>query len=335
MGSSSRGRVSVLARHAFEEPHMGTLARLVVYARSEAEARAGARAAFDRIAALDAILSDYRPDSELMRLTAQASDGAAPMAPVPVSPDLLAVLTESQRIAERTGGAFDVTCGALTRLWRGARRLGELPSPERVEAAREAGGYRFLSIDEAAQTVRVLRPGLRLDVGGIAKGYAVDAALEVLRRRGLPRALAALGGDIAVGDAPPQTPGWRVDLERLAIPGAPELGPLVLTQAAVSTAGDAEQWMTVDGVRYSHILDPRSGRPMVGRSSTTVVAPSGLVADGLDTALAVVGPRDGQSIVEAIPGAAAIWVVEREGGAPDVVRSRGWPLPETSGRRTQ
>jgi thiamine biosynthesis lipoprotein len=110
---------------------------------------------------------------------------------------------------------------------------------------------------------------------------------------------------------------------------------LVLTQAAVSTAGDAEQWMTVDGVRYSHVLDPRSGRPMVGRSSTTVVASSGLVADGLDTALAVVGPRDGQSIVEAIPGAAAVWVVEREGRAPDVVRSRGWPLPDTSGRRTQ
>ena len=318
-----------LHRYEFSEPHMGTLARIVTYAPDEASARAGARAAFDRIGALDLALSDYRSDSELMRLSARSGSG-----PVAVSADLFVVLASAQQLAERTGGAFDVTSGALTRLWRGARRLSELPSAARVEEACAAGGYRLMRLNEASRTVELTRPGMRLDVGGIAKGYAVDAALAALREHGQTRVLAALGGDIRVGEAPPETAGWRVDIERLAIDGAPALGPLSLTHAAVSTAGDAEQWMTVDGVRYSHILDPRTGRPMTGRSSTTVVAPTGLVADGLDTALALVGPTEGLPLVDETPGAAAAWVVERPGTHPLVVYSARWKL-ETLSRRTQ
>ena len=173
---------------------------------------------------------------------------------------------------------------------------------------------------------------MTLDVGGIAKGYAVDAALEVLRGPGLPRALAALGGDVAIGDAPPDADGWLVAIEQLPVVGAPELGPLVLTHAAVSTAGDAEQWITVDNVRYSHILDLRTGRPMTGRSSTTVVAATGVDADGLDTALAVLGPHDGLAVLAGVPGAHAAWVIERPSGRPEVVRSPGWPARhETTG----
>lgn len=321
---------AALHRHEFSEPHMGTLARIVTHAGDEAAARAGARAAFDRIAALDAVLSDYRQDSELMRLSARAGSG-----PVPVSADLLAVLAASQQLAERTAGAFDVTSGALTRLWRGARRLGELPAAARIEEARASSGYQFLRLDASARTAELTRPGMRLDVGGIAKGYAVDAALAALRAHGLPASLVALGGDIGVGDAPPDKPGWRIEIARLEVAGAPALGPLVLTHAAVSTAGDAEQWMTVDGVRYSHILDPRTGRPMTGRSSTTVVARTGLDADGLDTALAIVGPRAGAAIVNEVDGAAAAWVIDRPGGPPQVVYSARWPPAETLSRRTQ
>jgi FAD:protein FMN transferase len=140
-----------------------------------------------------------------------------------------------------------------------------------------------------------------------------------------------LGGDVAVADPPPHKAGWSVAIERLEVPGAPDLGPLVLRRAAVSTAGDAEQWMTAGGVRYSHILDPRSGQPMTGRSSTTVVAPSGLVADGLDTALAVLGPREGMTILESTRrdragwNAAAAWVREAPDGRVQVVRSETWP----------
>jgi thiamine biosynthesis lipoprotein len=312
------------------EPHMGTLARVVTYAADEAAARAGARAAFDRIAALDAALSDYRANSELMRLSARAGTG-----PVPISADLFTVLAAGQRLAERTGGAFDVTCGALTRLWRGARRLGELPATSRIDEARAASDYRFLRLDAAARTAELTRPGMRLDVGGNAKGYAVDAGLVALRERGLGASLVALGGDVAVGDAPPETTGWRIDVERLDIEGAPTLGPLRLTNAAISTAGDAEQWMTVDGVRYSHILDPRTGQPMIGRSSTTVVARTGLEADGLDTALAIVGPGVGVAMVDEAPGAAAAWVIERPGRRPEVVFSARWQTAETLSRHTK
>jgi FAD:protein FMN transferase len=320
----------VPVRVELSEPHMGTLARIVTYAADEAVARAGARAAFDRIAALDATLSDYRNDSELMRLSARAGSG-----PLAVSADLFTVLAAGQRLAERTDGAFDVTCGALTRLWRGARRLGELSATFRIDEARSVSGYRFLRLDAAARTVELTRPGLRLDVGGIAKGYAVDAALATLRARGLSASLVALGGDIGVGDAPPGKPGWRIDIEPLEIDGAPTIGPMVLTRAAVSTAGDAEQWMTVDGVRYSHILDPRTGRPMIGRSSTTVMARTGLDADGLDTALALVGPDAGAAIVGEVDGAAAAWVIERPGLPPRAVYSARWPAAETLSRRTQ
>lgn len=333
LSSSQAPASSALLRFEFSEPHMGTLARVVTYAPDEAAARTASRAAFDRVAALDQALSDYRNDSELMRLSARSGSG-----PVPVSADLFTVLASAQHLADRTGGAFDVTCGALTRLWRGARRLSELPTPERVEEARAAGGYRFMRLNEAARTVELTRPAMRLDVGGIAKGYAVDAMLAALRTHGQTRALAALGGDIGVGDAPPGASGWRVDIERLAIDGAPTLGPLTLTHAAVSTAGDSEQWMTVDGVRYSHILDPRTGRPMTGRSSTTVVAPTGLVADGLDTALALVGPDQGNAIIDDTPGAAAAWVIERPGERPRVVYSARWKAAwksETLSRRTQ
>jgi thiamine biosynthesis lipoprotein len=324
--TTASAQAPTLDRYAFSEPHMGTLARIVVFAGSEKDASDASRAAFDRIAALDATLSDYRTDSELSVLARHAGGG-----PVVVSEDLFAVLAASQRLAIETDGAFDVTCGALTHLWRGARRLDELPSPERVEAARAAGGYRSMVLDASARTVRLTRPGTKLDVGGIAKGYAVDQALAVLRARGVTRALAALGGDVAVGDSPPDGQGWSVAIERLPVEGAPELGPLSLTHAAVSTAGDAEQWMTVDGVRYSHILDPRTGRPMTGRSSTTVVARSGLEADGLDTALAIVGPQKGLPIIEGTPGAAAAWIIEHDDGRVEVVRSQGWPRAAVTG----
>jgi thiamine biosynthesis lipoprotein len=191
-----------------------------------------------------------------------------------------------------------------------------------------------MRLNETNRTVELKRSGMRLDVGGIAKGYAVDAALAALREHGQTRALATLGGDVAVADAPPGATGWRIEIERLPVADAPTIGPLMLTHAAVSTAGDAEQWMTVNGIRYSHILDPRTGRPMTGRSSTTVIAPTGIVADGLDTALAIVGPEEGRAIVDETPGAAAVWVLERPGAVPEVVYSARW-MTETLSRRTQ
>lgn len=308
------------ARHEFAEPYMGTTARIVLYAPDEASARRAANAGFARIRALDAVLSDYRDDSELNRLAAQAGTGA-----VAVSDDLYNVLEAAQSLAARSGGAFDITRGAVTRIWRQARRLDEAPDPARIDAALALGNYRDLQLDRATRTAALTRPGLRLDVGGIAKGYAAEQALRAVADAGAPQALVALGGDIALGAAPPHAAGWRVDVARLDVPGAPEADTLLLHDAAVSTAGDAEQWMQIDGVRHSHVLDTRTGQPLTLRSTTTVIAPRGLQADGLDTAASVLGPVDGLALVAGVHGAQMLMVRQSADGRVQRVASPGWP----------
>lgn len=301
------------------EPHMGTQVRLVVYAPDDARAHTAMRAAFDRIAALDQTLTDYKATSELMRLSARAGQG-----PIPISQDLFHVLDAAQSLAHKSDGAFDITSGPSTRLWRTARRLSELPAADRVDAAHALTGFRKLHLDAQRRTATLDTPGMSLDVGGLAKGYAADEAIAVLTSYGLTRALVALGGDVAVSGPPPGRDGWSIDVAPLDVPGAPHPRALTLQHAAVSTAGDAEQWLPAHGKRYSHILDPRTGWPMTIRSSTTVIARRGLDADSLDTTLAVLGPDKGLPLVDATTGAAALMVRQGPDGHVITHRSLRW-----------
>lgn len=301
-------------RYEFEAPHMGTLARVVVYAPGRSAAERAARAAFARIGQLDQRLSDYRRDNDLEALALSA--GGEPRR---VSPDLLAVLEQAQDVAQRSDGAFDVTVGPLSRVWRTARRRNQLPSPEDVAAARAQVGHAWLLLDPAARRCRLARPGMRLDLGGIAKGYAVDQALAVLRSSGLASALVTLGGEVAAGAPPPGRRGWTVAVRT---PG-PEPAPIVIHNAAVSTSGDAEQWLEADGVRYSHIFDPRTGQALVGRRSVTVVAKQGMLADALATALSVLGAERGLALVEKSREVAALIVHEAASGL-EVAASSRW-----------
>jgi thiamine biosynthesis lipoprotein len=312
--------LSRLSRVELAEPHMGTQMRLVVYASDEARARTAMRAAFDRVEELNRTLSDYLPTSELMRLCARAGHG-----PVVVSHDLFRILDVAQTLARRTNGAFDVTSGPLTHLWRRARRFSEVPSAPRVSDALALTGFRHLHLDASARTATLDTPGMTLDLGGLAKGFAADEAIAVLESHGLTRALAALGGDVVVSAPPPDRDGWTIDVASLDVPGAPRPGTVVLRDAAVSTAGDAEQWMTADGVRYSHILDPRTGWPMTLRSSTTVIARRGLDADRLDTAIAILGPHEGLPLAEETPGAAVLTVRQEKDGRVTIHQSSRWP----------
>ena len=177
---------------------MGTQMRLVVYADDEARARTAMRAAFDRVADLNRTLSDYQPTSELMRLCARAGQG-----PIAISPDLFRILDVAQTLARRTNGAFDVTSGPLTHLWRRARRFSEVPATSRVTEALALSGFRHLHLDASTRTATLDTPGMTLDLGGLAKGYAADEAIAVLESHGLTRALAALGGDVVVSAPPP------------------------------------------------------------------------------------------------------------------------------------
>jgi len=291
-----------LRRFEFEETHMASPFNIVLYSADEATARRSSRTAYDRIAKLNAILSDYDPESELSRLSRSAGGPA-----LPVSIDLFEVLKRSKEIWERSGGAFDVTIAPVGRLWRRARRDHQLPDRARLEAARAFVGSERLILDPAARTVRLLKPGMKLDAGGIAKGYAAQAALDVLKAAGIKQALVGGAGDIAVGDPPPGARGWKVAIAPLE-PGQSEpLRTLLLSGAAVSTAGDAERFVTIDGHRYSHIINPATGLGVEDRACVTVVAADGATADALETTVYILGPERGLELVDRTPGAAAIF----------------------------
>lgn len=298
-----------LRRFEFSQIHMATRFRIVLYARDQATATRASNAAFARIKTLDNIMSDYQPRSELMRLSKHAGGP-----PVKVTEDLFRVLAAAQALAKRSDGAFDVTVGPVVRLWRRARRQHELPEPERLARAQKLVGYDKLRLDAKARTVQLPKPGMLLDLGGIAKGYAADEALAVLKQMGIPSALVAGGGDIAVGAPPPSSTGWRIGIAPLESPEKKPTRYLRLHDAAVSTSGDVEQHVEIGGKRYSHIVDPRTGQALVGRSSVTVIAPNGTTSDSLATAVSVLGPKRGAELIESIQGAAALFIKETEKG---------------------
>jgi thiamine biosynthesis lipoprotein len=288
----TRAAEPALSRHSFAEKHMGTLFRIIVWAKDEETARQASKEAFARVSELNRIMSDYLPTSELMRLCAKAGGE-----PVKVSGELFFVLLRAQKVARDSDGAFDVTVGPVVRLWRRSRRTGQMPDAKKLAAARALVGYKNVVLDKKARTVKLLKPGMQLDLGGIAKGYAADEALKVLAKHGLTRALVAAGGDIAVHEPPPDKPGWRIEIAAID-PAKEGKRYLILANAAVSTSGDAEQYVEIDGKRYSHIVDPRTGIGLVGRMSATVVAPDGITSDSLTKVVAVLGPKKGFEIIE-------------------------------------
>ena len=308
-----------LARYEFAEPHMGTTFRVVLYAPSPDQAADAARAAFSRVAALDSTLSDYRADSELVRLCARAGGP-----PVAVSDDLFRALLAAQEWAARSGGAFDATAGPVVELWRRARRIIEKPGAEALAEARARVGHDKLVLDPQAKTARLGLRGMRLDLGGIGKGFAADEAQATLRAHGITRALFAAGGDVVVSGPPPDKHGWSVEVALPAALADGTAAPLTLRDAAVSTSGDAQQWVTLGGVRYSHIVDPRTGMALTGPSAVTVIAPTGATADALATAASVLDVGAALALVEASPGAAAQLIRQGREGM-ERLHTKLWP----------
>lgn len=298
--SAASPRSDALTRFTYTEYLMGVDARIVVYATDKTTAERACTAAFARIADLDSMMSDYRIDSELMRLCDKAGGPA-----VKVSPELFKVLLRAQEISRRSDGAFDVTVGPLVRLWRKARKSGTLPAPSEIARARRLVGWRKMILDEPAQTVRLKVRGMKLDLGGIAKGYAADEAQAVLKKNGITRALVEMGGDIVVSGPPPGEDGWKI-----RVPNAKsDHGPVDMRFAnkAISTSGDTEQFVVIGGRHYSHVVDPRTGQALTNRVEVTVVSRDGLTSDPVSTALSVVEPRRRSRLVKAYPGTTT-WV---------------------------
>lgn len=306
--SATPASPAALERFEYAQPEMGVPFRIVLYAASEPAAAAAARAAFRRVKELNAIMSDYEPDSELNRLSRTAGSGQA----IPVSPDLWKVLELSQRIAQQSDGAFDITIGPCVSLWRQTRRTGRWPAPEKLAEARGQVGFTNLVLDARNRTALLRVPGMRLDLGGIGKGYAADAALKVLRDSGHPRALVAASGDIAIGDAPPGRRGWSVELIGTDYPGGPAPMTVELSRAGVSTSGDLSQFVVIDGVRYSHVLDPFTCIGLTNHALATVVARDCTTADALDTTLTLVPPQKAMSLARQYGVAVRIFDVSND-----------------------
>ena len=284
----------MLRRHEFTEMHMGMPVRMVLHAGDDSLARAAARAAFDRVAALDNIFSDYRPQSEVRRLESRPGEW------VPISADLFALLSRSLEIARLSEGAFDPTAAPVIAVWREARGTKTLPSPARVDSARRVVGWRRVRLDTIRRAIR-LDSGMRLDFGGIAKGYILDQARMALKAAGIDRTLIEAGGDIVVGAAPPGERGWRIDAPDASAAFARRLS--LITDAAVSTSGPTVQFVEIEGVRYSHVVDPRTGMALTNDVTVRVISPDAALADAVSTALSILDPGGRKRLLTALQSA--------------------------------
>ncbi len=288
---------------------MGTFSRVVVLARSGRAARACIDAAFDVQERVESLMSYHREDSELNKVNRYAAGK-----PVAVNPMTFEVLRQAVHFSRVSEGAFDVTVGPLVDLWRAAGEANEPPTEEALAEARRKVGFEKLILDEKAMTVRFVEEGMRIDLGGIGKGYAVDKAVEAMRKRGALGGMVDLGGNIrCFGRAPRGQEKWRVGLQDPNV--APdEVGTskyllvLELADASVATSGDYRRFAVVKGEKQSHILDTRTGKGSDKLVSDTIIAPDATSADALSTAVNVLGPEAGLALIERLPGIEAILI---------------------------
>lgn len=281
------------------QPHMGTIVRIVADCDDAEKFQKATDTAFDRIRAIEQICSDYRSDSEVLQLS-----GKSPTTePISVSDDLWNVLSKAQEVNLASQGAFDVTVGPLTKEWRRFRRRGQLDR-ERIEKVLAAVGAKHLQLHEKSQSASLATSDMRIDLGGIAKGYAIDVALAVLSEQGITRALVDAGGDIAVTGAPRGELGWRVGIAGLN-PKAPPILVTHIANSAVATSGDAFQFLEHEGKRYSHVLDPRTGYGVEHRGTVTVFAENATEADAWASAVSVLGPNKAGAALKNQPTIAA------------------------------
>ena len=282
-------------RFEFEEGHMGVRVRLVLYAESSEVAEKAAKEAFASFHALNEIMSDYDSESELSLL--DASRGW-----ICISDDLFTVLRAAKHYCALSDGAFDVTAGPMVRLWRRSRRLQKLPREQDIEQAKQLVGNHLWELDEPTQSVRLLKAGMRFDLGAIGKGYAVDRAFEIIQKHGISSQLVDAGGDFRVGAPPPDTEGWKI---------AKENETVLLKESAMATSGERFQYVDIEGVRYAHIVDPKTGLGMTRLGTVHVTALSAMEADALATAVIILGKEKGKALIDRFPNV-TMEVVEPE-----------------------
>jgi len=295
----SRDQAQPLKRYEFSDQYMGTTFKITFYAPGDSIAKAASERAFQHTDELNSILSDYEPASNLNRLSEQSGSPEF----FQVDSTLFRVISKAQAVAGETGGAFDITVGPFVKLWRNIRRAEtpELPSDRQLRRIRKRVGFWHLKIDSSSTAIALTRPRMQLDLGGIAKGYTADQILQVLQNFGIRSALIDAGGDIRLGDPPPGKESWKIRIPGHAEKGQRRWITLGLANCAIATSGDLFQYVRIDGERYSHIINPRTGLGLTDQLMVTIVAPNGITADSYASAASVMGTADAVSFIESKP----------------------------------
>ncbi|MGV3604543.1 MAG: FAD:protein FMN transferase [Dyadobacter fermentans] len=291
-------------RYTFEKGLMGSPFKLVFYAANDSIARVAANNAFGRVEELNEIMSDYRDGSEINRLSATSGSGKW----VPVSKDLFDILAISQDISAKTGGVFDATLGPVVQMWRRATRKGNFPPNDEIRDALARTGYTKMKMDPRTSSIMLTQKGMRLDIGGLGKGYAAEEAIKELKKLGITSAMMDAGGKIVLTNPPPGSKGWNINVSN----GSDSLAAMQLSNVALATSGPTYRYMEYKGVRYSHIVDPKTGIGLLFHVRTTVISPDGTIADALATAFSVAGIQKSKRYLKRFKGS-KVWLVEKQG----------------------
>jgi len=315
-------------RVVLDDHAMGTTVSIATFttpAMSEEVIRPKLQKALDEIRRLQALMTTWSEDSEISKINAAAGKQA-----VKVGPESLEVIQKSLWIGKASDGVFDITFEAMKGLWKfdeGAED--KIPSKEAIDKARALIDYRHIVVDEKAHTVQLDKPGMRMNLGGIAKGYAIDAASRVLKAEGIQGFFAQAGGDLYVAGDKPDGSKFKVGIRDPRGANAWDYFALLeVEDHAFSTAGDYERTFVKDGKRYHHIIDPRTGYPATASRSVTVWARDAFTADAIDDAIFILGPEKGLALVESIPDAGCVivdaknkvWVSKRLDGKVKMLR---------------
>ena len=310
-----------------EEAIMGTAVRVELWHEDAAAARAAMSAVMDEMHRIDATMSPFKPESELSRINREAAQK-----PVAISQEMFDLIGRSIEFSKLSGGAFDITFSSVGYLYDYREHV--KPTDQQIAQALPGINYRHLQLDSKARTIHYARPGVRIDLGGIAKGYAVDNCIAILKGRGISNAIVTAGGDSRLlGDKRGRP--WNVGIRDPRRRGE-VVAVLPLADVAISTSGDYERYFEEDGVRYHHIINPRTGKSATGVRSVTVIAPNGITTEGLTKSVFVKGPKEGMRLIESLKGVDAI-IIDADGrmlyspGLRDAVREEPAPVAPNLG----
>lgn len=299
--------LSAQSRYAYSKTAMGSKFNLIFYAPSDSIAQIAADSVFKQIDYLNTILSDYLDGSETNRLSATAGTNQWFKA----SPILFEVVNQSLRLSKQTNGAFDATIGPVIQLWRRALRRSLFPDTAEIKTTQKLVGYQKVKLRPHSKEILLKQKGMRLDFGGIGKGYAADRALLVLRHYGITKAFLDAGGDLTLADAPPHKEGWSIEINT---GGADTTYRKImfLHNCGIATSGQTYRYLEHNGIRYSHIVNPKTGIGLINHTRTTVIAPNGTDADALATAFSVLGVVEGAKVVKKLKDV-QVWLLEQNG----------------------